>query len=224
MKRRTFLATLAASGLMPVTGSGIAGRRTGVCYLSARADKQRRYFVSGIDVSGRLLFDLPLSARAHAIAVHPCGTEAMIIARRPGTFLQPIDLQKGSLLGQINCAPDRHFYGHGVYSRDGRYFYTTENDIETGRGIIGVRDAGSGYRLIEEFFSGGIGPHEICLMPDDDTLAVANGGIRTHPDFGRTPLNLESMQPSLGYIECHTGKLIEQRLLPQSLLNLHHFS
>jgi hypothetical protein len=43
-------------------------------------------------------------------------------------------------------------------------------------------------------------------MPDGTTLAVANGGIRTHPDHDRAPLNLETMQPSLTYVEIASGR------------------
>jgi len=39
---------------------------------------------------------------------------------------------------------------------------------------------------------------------------VANGGIETHPDFGRAKLNLDRMQPSIAFIETATGRLIER--------------
>ena len=34
-------------------------------------------------------------------------------------------------------------------------------------------------------------------MSDGRTIAVANGGIATHPDFDRVKLNLATMEPSL---------------------------
>ena len=60
-----------------------------------------------------------------------------------------------------------------------------------------MRDATDDYRQVGELPAHGVGPHEVVLMPDGKTLAVANGGIRTHPDRDRVPLNLDSMQPSL---------------------------
>lgn len=217
MQRRRFLATLAAAGLMPVPLLSGTNRAAGVTYLSVRADRQRRYYVSGLDAEGRLRFDLPLPARAHAIAMHPSGETAMVVARRPDTFLQPVDLRAGRLLPGLDCDPERHLYGHGVYSLDGRYLYTTENDFEAGRGVIGVREVDAGYRQINEFDSGGIGPHELCLLSDGRTLAVANGGMRTHPDFDRTVLNLETMQPSLCYVDRQDGRLIESCRLSDRL-------
>ena len=73
--------------------------------------------------------------------------------------------------------------------------------------MIGIRDAEDGYRQIGEFASQGIGPHELVLMPDGGTLAVANGGIRTHPDNDRAMLNLDTMQPSLAYLDLASGRL-----------------
>ena len=73
--------------------------------------------------------------------------------------------------------------------------------------MVGIRDAEDGYRQIGEFASQGIGPHELVLMPDGGTLAVANGGIRTHPDNDRAMLNLDTMQPSLAYLDLASGRL-----------------
>jgi hypothetical protein len=53
----------------------------------------------------------------------------------------------------------------------------------------------------------GVGPHELLLMPDGATLVVANGGIRTHPERDRAKLNLDSMAPSLAYLDLADGTL-----------------
>ena len=109
----------------------------------------------------------------------------------------------------------RHFYGHGAFSADGRLLYSTENDYEHARGVIGVRDAGADYRRVGEFHSGGVGPHDAAMLSDGRTLVVANGGIETHPDHGRTPLNLETMTPNLAYIDTRTGDVLERHELPR---------
>jgi hypothetical protein len=38
---------------------------------------------------------------------------------------------------------------------------------------------------------------------------VANGGIRTHPDLGRSKLNLADMAPNLAYLEAENGRLLD---------------
>jgi len=46
------------------------------------------------------------------------------------------------------------------------------------------------------------------LMPDGQTLLVANGGIETHPASGRMKLNLPVMRPNLAYLDA-TGQLLD---------------
>ena len=154
-----------------------------------------------------MVFDLPLPGRGHGAAFRPTAAQCVVFARRPGTFAVVIDIDRGEALRRIDAAAGRHFYGHGAFSPDGRYLFTTENDFKTGRGMVGIRDAEDGYRQIGEFASQGIGPHELVLMPDGGTLAVANGGIRTHPDNDRAMLNLDTMQPSLAYLDLASGRL-----------------
>src|SRR3546814_6417709 len=57
-------------------------------------------------------------------------------------------------------------------------------------------------------------------MPDGRTLCVANGGILTHPDYGKLQLNANDMQPSLAYIDMHSGTLQEQVFLDAALNRL----
>ncbi|MEM9735305.1 MAG: DUF1513 domain-containing protein, partial [Pseudomonadota bacterium] len=87
-----------------------------------------------------------------------------------------------------------------------------------GEGRIGIWD-GQDYRRLGEVPSGGIGPHEMLLMPGGETLAVANGGIRTHPDTGREKLNLPSMEPSLVYLRVSDGREVG-RVAPPAALRL----
>jgi hypothetical protein len=49
---------------------------------------------------------------------------------------------------------------------------------------------------------------------------VANGGLLTHPDYGKTPLNLATMRPSLAYIDATDGRLLESVQLQPSLFQL----
>jgi hypothetical protein len=122
--------------------------------------------------------------------------------------------------------PDRHFFGHGAFSADGKLLYATENDYANARGVIGVRDATDGYRQIGEFSAHGMEPHDIALLADGRTLVIANGGIRTHPDRGAAELNLPDMQPSLAYVDVETGDLLEEQRLSPALhqLSIRHLA
>ena len=73
---------------------------------------------------------------------------------------------------------------------------------------------------VGEFPTYGVGPHELLLLGDDRTIAIANGGIETHPDFGRAKLNLPTMKPSYVLVDRMTGDLIEKHELPPELHQL----
>jgi uncharacterized protein len=175
--------------------------------FGCRADEAERYFTTGFGADGDVVFDIPLPGRGHGAAFRPAAAQCVVFARRPGTFAVVIDLDRAEALYRIDAAAGRHFYGHGAFSPDGRHLFTSENDYEVGGGVIGIRDAADGYRQVGEFASQGVGPHEVALMPDGATLVAANGGIRTHPDNDRAPLNLDTMQPSLAYLDLASGGL-----------------
>lgn len=120
----------------------------------------------------------------------------------------------------------RHFYGHGAFSCDGKLLYASENDYENAAGKIGIYDATHNFKRIGEFNSFGTGPHQILLLRDGKTLVIANGGIETHPDYGRTKLNLATMQSSIVFIDITDGSMIEQHSLPRDVqkLSLRHMA
>jgi hypothetical protein len=187
--------------------AGQARGAEGALFVSCRIDAEANHHLTGIDEGGCIRFDLPLPERGHGVAFRPGADEGLVFARRPGTFAVAFDPVAGVALRRIDAAAGRHFYGHGAFSPDGRYLFTSENDYAAGRGVLGVRDATDGYRQVGELASFGVGPHELVLMPDGATLAVANGGIRTHPERDRAKLNLDSMAPSLAYLDLADGKL-----------------
>ncbi|WP_166416671.1 DUF1513 domain-containing protein [Cochlodiniinecator piscidefendens] len=208
--RRHFLTSLFATTIVPKVGWAAVGSPA---YLSAGRDRTGVFFLSGLTENAEITFSVPLPARGHAAAAHPFLAEAVGFARRPGLFAVVIDCSTGAVLATLAPPEGRHFYGHGAYSQDGQFLFTTENDFDASRGIIGVWDATRNYRRVAELSSGGIGPHEMRLMPGGETLVVANGGIATHPKTGRQKLNLPTMQPNLTYLSL-TGDILETVELP----------
>lgn len=195
--RRGFLAGILASSAYAVPSWADAGSPA---FLSAARRPNGSYALFGLSLSGQQIFEIPLPGRGHAAAAHPSHPLAVGFARRPGTFAFVIDCASGQIKHQLEAPTGRHFYGHGAFSSDGALLFTTENDYENADGIIGVWDAQRGFRRIGEFASHGVGPHEMRLMPNGESLVVANGGIETHPDSGRTKLNIPTMQPNLTYL------------------------
>ncbi|HUV32367.1 MAG TPA: DUF1513 domain-containing protein [Devosiaceae bacterium] len=217
IERRRLLALTAAFGLAPCLP--VAASQPGGLYLSARADRRRpgAFAFSGLDAAGSRLFDIPLPGRGHSVAVHPRAPLAVVFARRPGRFAVVVDWRRGQIAARIAPPDDRHFYGHGVFSGDGRLLYACENDFENRRGVIGIYATGRRFARVGEFPSFGIGPHDIHLLPDGVTLAVANGGIATHPDLRRVKLNIPTMAPSLVLLDRRDGGFEKKLQLAPSL-------
>ncbi|TCL00452.1 hypothetical protein BXY66_3094 [Shimia isoporae] len=204
--RRRFLAGAIAAGIIPARGWASVGNPK---YLSAARRPNGGYVLVGLRGDGSIAFEVPLPARGHAAAGHPERAEAVAFARRPGTYAVVLDCNDGSVLAHLESPAGRHFYGHGVFSKDGNLLYTTENNFDGAAGVIGVWDTANGYRRIGEFSSGGVGPHEILRLPRKDLFAVANGGIHTHPSTGREKLNLQHMRPNLTYLDGE-GRVVQR--------------
>jgi len=211
--RRGFLVGMLATGLAPAATWAEAGAPD---YLSAGQGADGTHALYGLTGDGAIRFRQPIPGRGHAAAAHPHRAHAVGFARRPGTFAFVLDCVTGRTVAEFSAPQGRHFYGHGVFSRDGSLLYTPENDYDAARGVIGVWDVAAGYRRLGEFASHGVGPHDIRLMPDGATLVIANGGIETHPDSGRAKLNIPVMQPNLVYLGLE-GALRELVELPPAL-------
>lgn len=220
--RRHFIAL--GAGLLGSPFAVAGGSDGAPLVINAASDGDDRHWVIGFStadgtVEERFRHELP--ARAHHIAIHEGLGLFVVLARRPGRYLWVGDLATGDPLGEFTTPADRHLYGHGVFSADGRNFWTTENawqlvNGDSGRVVAwtaGRRGDRATFERTAEFPSYGVGPHELLLLPDQQTLVIANGGIRTHPERDREKLNLESMQPSLVYMDATGGLLLEQHVL-----------
>lgn len=213
--RRGFLAGLLAAGLTPRPSWADLGSPA---FLSAAKTPDGSYLLAGISTKGSVLFRCPLPERGHAAAAHPLRPEAVAFARRPGRFADVINCQNGARLARLQPPQGHHFYGHGVFTPDGTRLFTTENDYENGRGVVGVWDAENAYRRLSSFSSGGIGPHDMLLRQHggETQLAIANGGIETHPGSGRAKLNLPEMRPNLSLLSLD-GQLLDRMELQADL-------
>jgi len=221
VQRRQFLQlALAGSVLSTLSLAGCSRQQP---LLLSGCDDNNQHTLSGWQLGQGERFRIPVEQRVHAPLIRPGTDDAVFVARRPGTVVYVVDVREGAIKQQFSAAVNRHFYGHAIFSGDGRWLYVPENDFsETGRGIIGVYDAAAGYQRVEQFDLGGIGPHQLALMPDGLTLAVALGGIQTHPEQGRKKLNLETMQSALLYLDSRSGEVTGRFESPHRHLSLRH--
>lgn len=222
LTRRAFLAGSAAALANPMLPAVSAPARA---FYGARFEGMSRFFASAFDATGTAMFDLPLPARGHGIALDPARGRVAFFARRPGDFAIIVDLA-GAPIATLTAAGGRFFCGHGVFSADGALLFATETVTESGDGVIGVYAAGGDYERLGEMPSGGLDPHDIRLVGGGQFLIVANGGLLTHPDAPGVKLNLDSMDSSLAFLDLGTREVAVAFRLPAELrqLSLRHLA
>ena len=221
MQRRRFLSSLAGAAALPAISrlSMAAGTRPDL-YVSCAVAANGKFVVAGFAAGGQPRFEVPLPARGHGIAFHPTRAECVVFARRPGAFAGILDLSNGTDTNWIKAPATRRFSGHGIYTADGDRLIVAENNFEDGLGVLGIYDTRNRYRRIGEIPSHGVGPHQVRLMRDGKTIAVANGGILTHPLHGRDKLNIQTMAPNLSQVDALSGALRHSWSLPPHLHKL----
>lgn len=225
LDRRRCLAVLAAAAVGPFAAARAASADAASAPLrfvaAWQADSGYRVGVlsggaQGLSVEASL--DVP--TRAHGVWVEQGGT-LLAAARRPGDWLvrwRP----DGKAVAWGWIEPGRAFNGHVIASADGRRLYTTETDLETAKGLIGVRDAAS-LEKIDEWSTHGMDPHEL-LLDAQGGLVVANGGIPTLPESGRVKVHLDQMDSSLVRLGAGDGALRGQWRLADRRLSLRHMA
>jgi hypothetical protein len=209
----TFTTALAPRSLMAL-------ERTDAVYASGFRAPDGSFGVATVSERGEIIDRVALPARAHGMAYSTATGRTVAFARRPGTFAMVFDPSRQTEPVMITSPEGRHFYGHGHFSPDGTRLYASENDFDGNRGMIGVYDARDKFRRIAEFDARGIGTHDMTVSDDGKLLVIANGGIETHPDFGRTKLNVDRMEPSLVLLDATSGALIQRHRLPALLKQL----
>ncbi|MBV1959577.1 MAG: DUF1513 domain-containing protein [Pseudomonadales bacterium] len=230
IRRRHYLMMLAATGLTwpfgvrGISKSSIPSPTPGQqeWWVSAQGKAADKYSLGWLKKDGRNLQKTISGFRGHGVLQHPQKPHSVIfLARRPGTEGLQINLSSGEIENRFGCQTNHHLQGHGCFSGDGKVLFTCESNFKNGAGKIVVRDSDS-YRVLDEFSSHGIGPHEIKLMPDGQTLVIANGGLHTHPSSGRQILNLETMRSTLTYMNAANGELIDEYQVDEPKASIRH--
>ncbi|MFT4918685.1 MAG: hypothetical protein ACI8RU_001302 [Zhongshania aliphaticivorans] len=223
MQRRRFILASGALLSMPWMGASPALAKTAkfTPVISAASDGEGKHI--GVWRDDHWQVFQTIAHRGHDSLYHRQRRELVFFSRRPGREMYIVDSKHGGLLHTISSENGYHYYGHGCLSADGRYLYTTENHIAgDGAGSIGVYDCQQDYQCVGHMDCDGIGPHELALMPDGKTLAIAIGGIKTLPASGRKTLNPDTMTPALHYLDIASGQVVERHAAPHFQLSLRH--
>lgn len=223
MRRRELMAGGSAIAMSPFGcdegGSTVEVER----WISAQGDDEDSYGIAIATADGRAM-TIESGFRGHGLAVDPVDPRRVVmVGRRPGTFAIVVDLARGSIVQRIETVPQRIFSGHGCFTADGSRFITTEADVETAEGTLGIRDAVT-FELIGELPTHGIGPHELAMMPDGATVVVGNGGIVTTPATGSDKLNLDTMRSTLTYVDLASGAMNSEHVVPEAKASIRHLA
>ncbi len=224
LTRRQFLIAAAATSSAAAIGYIPFAQSEKQWLVSACTNKHNEHFVAAFDLNGQIISQIKLPARGHdAIAIPNKPGHALVFARRPGTFVLEIDFINGVITHEISAQSHSHFYGHGIISEKHNVLLTSENDFASGNGLIVVRDTQT-YQVLEQYYSGGIGPHQLKLMPNGNSIVIANGGIQTHPEQPRKKLNIDTMASNLAYLNINSGKVEGAYSLDNHKLSIRHLS
>lgn len=218
--RRSLLLGSCALGL--AAGWALVAQRQTPLLLSA-ADQNGQHWLTGLEPGGRIRFRLPVLHRAHDSAWLGGGLAAFF-ARRPGRETYLVDTTHGRLLARLHPPDAHHYCGHGVLSQDRQHLFMTEYAYERQMGVVGIYQTRPPFARLGQMDTGGLDPHQLALLPDGQTLVVANGGLLTHPDSERELLNLDTMDPSLVYLDTRTAALLEQVKPPHHQTSLRHLA
>jgi len=232
--RRQFLiqgSALALSMALPLSAeSSINTRHTRL--LAAWRLPSGTYQVGVLNAAGQagalsyavhMAVDLP--TRPHGL-MHLQGDDYLVIARRPGDWFMRLNIRSGRT-ARTWQDEDRHLNGHSAVHGD--RLYTTETEVLGGTGVLAARNRHT-FELQNVWPTHGRDPHEMLVLPkgglgiDEPFLLVANGGIQTHADMGRTQLNQLPMDSSVVALHPCTGKVLKKWTLNDSRLSLRHMA
>jgi len=172
----------------------------------------------------RVQHSIAVPTRAHGLLQEPGGT-LLAVARRPGDWLMRWD-RNGRVLALAWIEPNRAYNGHVIADASGDTLYTSETDLDSGAGLVGVRDA----RTLDkraEWPTHGRDPHMLLWdehAPPFTRLVVANGGIEIRPETGRMKLGLDRMDSSLVRLDAAQGELQGRWQVDDARLSLRHLA
>ncbi len=147
----------------------------------------------------------------HGVIFDPVDPSRALVFEKIGPGACEINLHTGAVNRLISPVHGQLFYGHGVFSTDGKVFYTTETRIADQVGVMVIRDSRT-TEVIGEFPTYGENPHECHLVDQGQTLLVTNGGGAIGTE----------KRANISSIDIASRKLIRKWVVPNDEWNAGH--
>lgn len=155
-----------------------------------------------------------MSFLGHGISIDPAAPDHAAVFEKKGPGACYVDMKRRRVVQRISTDKNRHFYGHGAYSRDGSLLYAAEALLEDAyKGMLVVRD-GRTFKRLGEFPTYGTAPHDCLLVDDGNTLVVTNGG---------GPIDSDDM-PCVTYVDVNNQQLLDKVALDSPRFNTGHIA
>jgi hypothetical protein len=220
VSRRDFLraasAAAAAVGLGSACGGTRATRRGAILgagrFLTTDTGRMT-HVLCVFDLDGDRSRAISMDFFGHGLAFHPTDRNRVVVFEKKGPGACEVDLSAGRVTRPITTPPERAFYGHGAFSRDGAVLFATENHLETRNGLIAIRDAKT-HQPLGEFPTHGQSPHDCHLIDDGKTLAITNGGGSQESEA----------LPSVTFVDIASTRLLERLTFATPRINAGHLA
>jgi hypothetical protein len=182
----------------------------GTAYVDPALQKPGFCF-DAVDLDAGDVGRIPIDFLAHGFSVNPRAAHQVAVFEKRGPGAAVLDLRARKLVGNVRCKKTRAYYGHGVYTPDGAHLLVVESDLETGEGVVSVRETTS-YKEIDTFPTYGDRPHDCVPIDGGRVLVFTNGGGAIEG----------GAVPSVTYVETASRKLLERVPMSTPALNAGH--
>lgn len=164
-----------------------------------------------VDLDEDALTRVTLEFLPHGFATKPGAPHVAAVFEKRGPGAALVDLATKRKIATMLPKPARHYYGHGVYTRAGDQLLIVETDLETGAGLLSVRET-TGYREVETFPTYGDRPHDCVPIEEGKVLVITNGG----GELGG------KSTPCVTYVDVASRKLLERVSFSDPKINAGH--
>lgn len=161
----------------------------------------------------------------HSFLLHPAAEKTVVVIEKAGTKAAVCDFQSGKMRKLIECPKGFEFYGHGVFSGDGKTLYITRVERSTGIGHLAAYDART-YKEQGQVQVAPGGIHDSFLLSDKKTLLVTSSGLQvnTYASGGAVVVKPRAEKSSLVHLDLETGKVKSKQFLNDETQSIGHFA